>query len=153
VRWRWSPACGSGGTRRLILPALTLAVWVTAAQTRLIRSFLREALAAPHLDALRLRGAAERRLRLFHVARPVLVALAPLLTLELVGLLEGAVVVERVLARPGVRLTFVEALRARDSPAILGFVAVAVVLYAGADALADALARRLDPRSRDAVHG
>ncbi len=153
VQWRWFPAYGAGTVRHLVLPALTLAVWVTAVQTRLIRSFLREALAAPHLDALRLRGMSEGRLLLRHVARPVLVSLAPLLTLELVGLLEGAVVVEVVFARPGMGLTFVEALRARDTPVILGFVAFAVVLYAGANALADALARRLDPRLRPVMDG
>lgn len=152
VRWRWFPAYGAGGLRHLVLPALTLAVWVTAVQTRLIRSFLREALAAPHLDALRLRGLSEGQLLRRHVARPVLVALAPLLMLELVGLLEGAVVVEVVFARPGMGLTFVEALRARDAPVILGFVTIAVLAYATANALADSLSRRLDPRLREAVH-
>lgn len=153
VNWRWFPAYGAGGFRHLVLPALTLAVWVTAVQTRLIRSFLREALAAPHLDALRLRGLSERQILTSHVARPVLVALAPLLTLDLVALLEGAVVVEVVFARPGMGLAFVEALRARDTPVILGFVVIAVVLHAGANALADGLSRRLDPRLREAVRG
>ena len=153
VQLQWLPAYGSGTGRHLVLPALTLAAWVTAVQTRLIRSFLREALAAPHLDALRLRGVPERRILSHHVTRPVFVALAPLLTLELAGLLEGAVVVEVVFARPGLGLTFVEALQARDIPMILGFVAFAVLLYACANALADYLSRRLDPRLREGIHG
>jgi peptide/nickel transport system permease protein len=153
VDWRLLPAYGAGSPSHLVLPAATLAVWVTAAQTRLLRSFLREALAAPHLDALRLRGVGEARLLIVHVAPPVLVAMAPALVLELAGLVEGAVVVEVVFARPGLGLTFVEALRARDIPVILGFVALAVMLYAAANALADALARGLDPRLREAASG
>jgi peptide/nickel transport system permease protein len=152
VQLQWLPAYGAGTPAHLILPAVTLAVWVTASHTRLIRSFLREALAAPHLDALRLRGVSEFRILTRHVARPVAVAMAPLLTLDIVALLEGAVVIEVVFARPGLGLTFIEALRARDMAVILGFVAFSVVLYAAANAMADAMARKLDPRLREASH-
>lgn len=153
AQWRLLPAYGAGGPAHVVLPAATLAVWVTASQTRLVRSFVREALAAPHLDALRLRGVSEARILTRHVARPVAVALAPLLLLDLAALLEGAVVVEVVFARPGLGLTFIEALRARDLPVILGFVAFAVLLYASANAAADALARGLDPRLRGVARG
>lgn len=153
VQLKWLPAYGAGSFAHLVLPAVTLGVWVTATQTRLIRSFLREALAAPHLDALRLRGVPEHRILTRHVARPVLVAMAPLLMLELAALLEGAVVVEVVFARPGLGLTFIEALRARDIPVILGFTALAVLVYASANAMADALSRRIDPRLREATRG
>jgi len=149
VQWQWLPAYGSGSPKHLVLPALTLGLWVTAAQTRLVRSFVRDALAAPHLDALRLRGVSNGRILTHHVARPVLAAMGPLLVLELAGLLEGAVIVEVVFARPGIGLTFIEALRARDIPVILGFVACAVVVYATANALADLLSRQLDPRLRE----
>lgn len=151
VEWRLLPAYGAGTPAHVVLPAATLAVWVTAAHTRLLRSFMREALAAPHLDALRLRGVSEARILTAHVARPVAVAMAPLLMLDLAALLEGAVVVEVVFARPGLGLTFIEALRARDMAVILGFVAFAVVLYAAANAAADALSRGLDPRLREAA--
>lgn len=153
VRWRLFPAYGAGTPAHVVLPAMTLALWVTATLTRMIRSFLREALAAPHLDALRLRGVSEARILTHHVARPVLIALAPLLTLEGVALLEGAVVVEVVFARPGLGLALVEALRARDVPVMLGFVVLAVLVYATAHAIADALSRGLDPRMREAAHG
>lgn len=153
VRWRLFPAYGAGTPAHVVLPAMTLALWVMATLTRMIRSFLREALAAPHLDSLRLRGVSEARILSHHVARPVLIALAPLLTLECVGLLEGAVVVEVVFARPGLGLALVEALRARDVPVMLGFVVLAVLLYATAHAIADALSRGLDPKLREVVRG
>lgn len=152
VQWQILPAYGAGTVAHLVLPAVTLAVWVTASHTRLIRSFMREALAAPHLDALRLRGVSEFRILTRHVARPVAGAMAPLLTLDLVGLLEGAVVIEVVFARPGLGLTFIEALRARDMAVILGFVAFSVLLYAAANAAADVMSRRLGPRLREASH-
>jgi peptide/nickel transport system permease protein len=151
--WRWPPAAyGAGAVRRPVLPPLTLAVGATAARTRLIRSFLPEALAAPHREALRPRGAPERRIQPRHMFGRAPPTIDPLRRTAPVGLPEGAVVVEVVFARPGPGQTFVEALRARDSPAIIGFVAVAVLLCAAANALAGALPRGLDPRLRDAAH-
>lgn len=142
----WLPAYGYGSPAHVILPAVTLAVWVVATKTRLLRSFLRDALAAPYLDALRLRGVGEPEIMVRHVSRHVIVAALPLLCLDLAVLIEGAVLVETVFARPGVGFTLLKALQARDYPVVQCLVVAAAAVYTIANAVADLLSRRLDPR-------
>jgi peptide/nickel transport system permease protein len=142
----WLPAYGHGSFAHLVLPALTLALWVIAARTRLFRTFLREAMSAPYLDALRLRGIGESELLLRHVFRHVIVAALPVLLLDLAILVEGAVIVETVFARPGVGFTLLKALQARDFPVVQCLVVAAAAIYAVCNALADVLAQALDPR-------
>lgn len=151
----WLPAYGGGSLLHAVLPALTLSAWLIASRTRMFRAFLRDALAAPYLDALRVRGVNETTLLLRHVLLHVLVASLPVLCLDLALLLEGAVIVEMVFARPGVGMTLLGALLARDYPVVLCLIAAAALAYATATAVADILTVRLDPRlrqARDADH-
>ncbi len=144
----WLPAYGHGTALNAVLPALTLSTWLIASRTRLFRAFLREGLAAPYLDAMRVRGVGETTLLLRHVLVHVLVAVLPVLCLDLAALLEGAVIVETLFARPGVGMTLLGALLSRDYPVALCLIVAAAFAYAGATALADLLAARLDPRLR-----
>ena len=144
----WLPAYGNESAWHAVLPAVTLSTWIIAARTRVFRSFLREGLAAPYLDALRVRGVGEATLLLRHVLPGVVVAALPVLCLDLAVLLEGAVIVETVFARPGVGTTLLGALLARDFPVALCLVVAAAFAYVAANAAADLLALRLDPRLR-----
>ena len=150
---RWFPAYGAGTFAHLVLPALTLGVWVTASLTRLLRSLLREALAAPHLDALRLRGVGEGEILLRHVAPAALGPFCAMLALEFALLLDGAVIIEATFARPGVGALLVDAVQARDTPVIQAVVLFVAATYVLANAVADAGRRALDPRLREAAHG
>jgi len=147
----WLPAFGNETALHAVLPAVTLGAWLIATRTRLFRALLREGLSAPYLDALRVRGVGEATLLLRHVLPHVLVAALPVLCLDLAVLLEGAVIVETVFARPGVGTTLLGALLARDYPVVLSLVVAAALAYVAANAAADILAERLDPRLRQRV--
>lgn len=144
----WLPAYGNETALHAVLPALTLSSWLIATRTRIFRAFLREGLSAPYLDALRVRGVGEPTLLLRHVLPHVFVSALPILCLDLAVLLEGAVIVETVFARPGVGMTLLGALLARDYPVALCLIVAAAFTYVAANALADILALRLDPRLR-----
>lgn len=148
---RWAPAYGAGSPAHLVLPAITIGVWVTASLTRLLRSLLREALAAPHLDALRLRGVSEAEILARHVAPAALGPFCAMVTLEFALLLDGALIVETVFARNGVGAVLVQAVLSRDTPVIQAVVLFVAATYVVANAAADAGRRALDPRLRD--HG
>ena len=77
-----------------------------------------------------------------------MVASVPVLCLDLAVLLEGAVIVETVSARPGTRVTLLGALQARDYPVVQCLIVAAGIAYKVANLLADALAFKLDPRLR-----
>lgn len=144
------PAYGHGTVAHAILPTLTLSAWLIASKTRLFRNFLREAMSAPYLDAMRVRGIGAPTLLIRHVLHHVLVAALPVICLDFALLLEGAVLVETVFARPGVGMTLLGALQARDYPVVLGIILAAALAFTSANILADSLALRLDPRLRQA---
>jgi peptide/nickel transport system permease protein len=144
----WLPAYGQGTIWHAVLPAVTLSTWLIASKARLFRNFLREALSAPYLDALRIRGVGEGTLLVRHVLRHVIAASVPVLCLDLAIMLEGAVIVETVFARPGVGVTLLSALQARDYPVVQCLIVAAGIAYTVANFLADALAFKFDPRLR-----
>jgi peptide/nickel transport system permease protein len=149
----WLPAYGNETALHAVLPAFTLSTWLIAARTRVFRAFLREGLSAPYLDALRVRGVGETTLLVRHVMPHVLVAALPILSLDLAVLLEGAVIVETVFARPGVGTALLGALLGRDYPVAMCLIVAAAFAYVAANALSDILALRLDPRLRQGKGG
>jgi peptide/nickel transport system permease protein len=149
----WLPAYGNETALHAVLPAFTLSTWLIAARTRVFRAFLREGLSAPYLDALRVRGVGETTLLVRHVMPHVLVAALPILCLDLAVLLEGAVIVETVFARPGVATALLGALLGRDYPVAMCLIVAAAFAYVAANALSDILALRLDPRLRQGKGG
>lgn len=126
---QWLPAYGIGSLSHLILPASTLGLWVLSSQTRMIRSFLLEASAAPFLEALKLRGVGSKELFCRHIVRHAFVPFVTMLGLELAFLLEGAVIVEAVFARGGIGSLLVHSVMGRDFPIIQCIVLFSAVTY------------------------
>ena len=84
-----------------------------------------------------------------HAAR---VAAAPLITLlgyAIAALLSGSVIVETVMAWPGIGQLAVNATRTRDIPVLMGVVMLAAVMMLGGNLLADILHLLADPRLRE----
>jgi len=142
----WLPSFGTGTPAHLILPAATLAVWVTASQTRLFRSFLLEASSSPFLEALRLRGVGEPEIFWRHILRHALVPAITMIGLELASLLEGAVIVEVIFARGGIGSLLVGSVMSRDYPIVLFLVMASAFSYVAINSLIEMLQDWLDPR-------
>lgn len=146
VHLGWLPAMGARTTAHLILPALTLGLGVAASLTRILRSGILEARGQPFLPALRRRGVARRDIERDHVAPHAAIPVVTVLGLELAFLLEGAVMVEVIFARPGLGSFLVKAIEARDFPKVQAVVILAAVLFVTINLLIDLIYRALDPR-------
>ncbi|WP_209017026.1 ABC transporter permease [Roseibium aggregatum] len=142
----WLPSFGTGTPAHLILPAATLAVWITASQTRLFRSFLLEASSSPFLEALRLRGVGEKEIFWRHILRHAMVPAITMIGLDLAYLLEGAVIVEVIFARGGIGSLLVGSVMSRDYPIVLFLVMFSAFSYVAINSLIEALQDCLDPR-------
>jgi len=143
------PVEGGVGVRlwHLALPALTLAIPRAAQIARLTRARLLEELRADYVRTARSKGVAPAGITR-HVARNALPGLLPLLALELGGLLTGTIVVEQVFGLPGLGLTLLGAIGARDYPVVQGVTILAVTIYIAVNWLADLLQLVADPRLR-----
>ncbi|MEM8871413.1 MAG: ABC transporter permease [Pseudomonadota bacterium] len=148
VRLGWLPAMGAQGPTHLILPALTLGLGVAASLTRILRSGLLEAREAPFLPALARRGVPANRIGRDHVAPHAAIPVVTVLGLELAFLLEGAVIVEVIFARPGLGTFLIDAIFARDFPKVQAVVIVTALLFVTVNLLIDLVYRVIDPRTR-----
>ena len=154
VQLRWFPLIGFTADPSLgsylyylFLPALTLAIPRAAQLARLSRALLLDERRADYVRTARSKGV--RSLVLVrHVASNALPGLLPLLALELGGLLTGTIVVEQVFGLPGLGLTILGAISARDYPVVQGITVLAVVIYMGINWLADLGQLLTDPRLR-----
>lgn len=146
VQLSWLPAMGARSTAHMILPALTLGLGVAASLTRIIRSGILDARDQPFLAALRRRGVDERHIERDHIAPHAAIPVVTVFGLELAFLLEGAIVVEVIFARPGLGSFLVKAIGARDFPKVQAVVILAAVMFVVVNLLIDVIYRVLDPR-------
>lgn len=149
VQLGWLPAMGARSAAHIILPALTLGLGVAASFTRILRSGILEARSQAFLPAFRHRGVASRDIERDHVAPHAAIPVITVFGLELAFLLEGAVMVEIIFARPGLGGFLVGAIQARDFPKVQAIVLFTAVLFVLVNLLIDLLYHALDPRIGD----
>ena len=148
VRLGWLPDPGAGvlGLPSLVLPALVLGTALAGKLTRMIRSSLLDVIHAEYVTAARARGLPERRVFVHHILRNSLVPVVTVLGLQLAALLTGAIVTEKVFARPGLGTLLLDAIQARDYPVVQGCVIVVAAIYVGVNWAVDGVYLLLDPR-------
>jgi peptide/nickel transport system permease protein len=147
----WFPVGGIGDSfisdiRALFLPALTLALSLSALLMRNLRAALVEVLQAEFISFARAKGLPRRLLLLRHVLRNALVSTLTLLGIRISGLVGGAVITETVFAIPGVGRLMIDSIFARDYAVVQGTILVIAVLVSLVFLATDALQVMLDPR-------
>ena len=146
VKLAWLPAMGARTPAHMILPAVTLGLGVAASLTRIIRSGVLEARERPFLPAFERRGVVGQALARDHVLPHAAIPVVTVLGLELAFLLEGAVMVEVIFARPGLGSFLVDAIEARDLPKVQAVVILAAVVFVTVNLAIDVVYRLIDPR-------
>ena len=141
------PAAGHGHGEHLFLPALTLALGLAAASSRVARNAASEIVAAPFYAFGRLKGLPEGKLFPRHGLRNASVPVVTYLGVQLVMLIEGVVVVETLFAWPGIGHALVHAIVQRDVPMVQGTALAMGLLFVLMNAVVDIANARLDPRA------
>jgi peptide/nickel transport system permease protein len=131
----------------LVLPAFTLALPRSAQLARLTRALLVEQRRADYVRTAHSKGLPSRGVTR-HITVNTLPGTFPLAALELGGLLTGVIVVEQVFAIPGLGLTLLGAIGARDYAVVQGAAVMAIVVFTLVNWLADLAQALADPRVR-----
>ncbi len=142
------PTGGYDSPASLVLPAITLGTFTTAAIARLLRSSMLDVLRDDHVRTARAKGLMPLTVFLWHVARNALipvVTMAGILAGELLG---GSVVTETVFSWPGVGRLIVQAMETKDFPVVQAGVLVIATTFVVINLLVDLLYGILDPRIR-----
>lgn len=151
ARLHWFPVGGFGNTfgeklYHLFLPALTLALSLSAVLMRNLRNSIIEVLTADYVDFARAKGLRNRLVLFRHVLRNALIPTVALFGLNIGTLLGGAVITETVFAIPGVGRLLIDSIYGRDYPVIQGLTLALALLVSLIFLLTDMAQAALDPR-------
>lgn len=150
VQLRWvTVSGGSTDFKSLVLPAVTLAIAMSAKYTRQVRIAVLEELQQDYVTGARMRALSEKKILWKHVLPNATLPLVTLLGLSLGSLLGGTAVVEIIYNWPGLGSMAVKAISCRDYPLVQGYVLWIALLYMGINLLVDLSYERLDPRLKE----
>ncbi|MBR2182284.1 MAG: ABC transporter permease [Acidaminococcaceae bacterium] len=143
------PVVSSGGDfKSLILPAVTLAVAMTAKYTRQVRTAVLEELHSDYVIGARARGVSESRILWGNVLPNSLLPLITMLGLSIGSLLGGTSVVEIIYSYPGLGNLAVSAIMSADYFLLQGYVLWVSVIYMLINLIVDISYNYVDPRMR-----
>jgi ABC-type dipeptide/oligopeptide/nickel transport system permease component len=132
----------------LVLPVVALALPLTAAVARILKSALKEAMSQDYVLMARARGFGKARIIWREAFRNALVPTVTLSGVQLTFLLGGTVLVERIFGYPGIGNMAIGAVIDRDLPLIQGVVLTFAVLFIAINLLVDMTYALLNPRLR-----
>ena len=140
------PALWWASLRQLILPVLTMAVFVLAPIARMTRGSMLQVLSADFVRTARASGLSAPTVLVRYALRNALLPVVTTLGMVFGFMLGSSVVVEKVFGWPGVGSYAIDALTASDYAPVQGFVLAMGVLFVLLNLLVDLLYVVIDPR-------
>jgi len=144
----WLPSSGSGTPLHVIMPAFALGWYFAAAHMRLTRSSMLEVLGSEYVKLARLKGLPQSWVIGKHAFKNALIPVMTLAGINLVLMINVAVVVETVFAWPGVGRLLYEGINFRDFPVVQGVVIMGGTMIVLVNLLVDVVYGVIDPRIR-----
>ncbi len=148
VYLRWLPSSGAGTPLHLIMPAFALGWYFAAAHMRLTRSSMLDVLGSEYIKLARLKGLPEALVIAKHAFKNALIPVITLAGINLVIMINVAVVVETVFAWPGIGRLLYEGITFRDFPVVQGVVLLGGAMIIVVNLAIDILYAVIDPRIR-----
>jgi ABC-type dipeptide/oligopeptide/nickel transport system permease component len=141
----WVPVLGSG-LDALVLPSITLGLFIAGGLARLVRNSIIEVMAQDYIRTAYAKGLTAVRVITRHAMRNVVIPPLTLLGIQFALLIGGAVVTETVFARPGIGRLLVQAVLEKDFPVVQGVVVLTTAAYVLINLLIDIAYGIIDPR-------
>ncbi|MCD2491837.1 ABC transporter permease [Lacrimispora sp. NSJ-141] len=148
VKLGWFPVIAPKGIRGIIMPALVLALTLSAWYIRQVRTIVLDELSKEYIAGSRARGVPEREILFSHVLRNAMLPITTLVGVSLAGMLGGTTIVENVFSWPGLGQLAMEAITARDYPVIQGYVVWMALIFLLVNFLVDLSYGWIDPKVR-----
>jgi peptide/nickel transport system permease protein len=144
----WLPSSGAGSILHVLMPAFALGWYFAAAHMRLTRSSMLEVLGSEYVKLARLKGLPEALVIGKHAFKNALIPVLTLAGINLVLMINVAVVVETVFAWPGVGRLLYEGIAFRDFPVVQASVVLGGSMIVVVNVVVDILYAVIDPRIR-----
>jgi peptide/nickel transport system permease protein len=134
--------------RFLFLPAFTLSIATSVVLANFLRFSIEEVMRSEFITAAIARGLPYHRVVLRHALKNAMIPVITIITLQLGGMLGGAVITESLFSVPGLGRLIVDAISGRDYPLIQASLLLVVLIFVGLNFVTDLFYGWLDPRIR-----
>ena len=153
----WLPASGytplaedpARNLTQVIMPAITLAVYLIATFTRFMRSDMTEVVNEDYIRTAVAKGLSKGRIVIGHALRNALIPLLTVIGVEVGSLFGGVAVIEQVFGWSGVGWLTLQAVYNRDYPVVQGAILMVAVVYTLINFFVDVGYAFLNPRIRE----
>lgn len=132
--------------RLIILPSITLGLWIGAVTSRMTRSTMLEVLSEDYIRTAAAKGLTQKLILYRHALRNAMIPVVTTVGLQVGSLLGGAVLTEEVFTWPGIGSALVSAVSRRDYPVIQAAVVIVVCAFIFTNLMVDIIISYLDPR-------
>ena len=132
--------------KQLILPVVTMALFVLAPIARMTRASMLQVLSSDFVRTARASGLSTTTVRVRYALRNALLPVVTTLGMVFGFMLGSSVIIEKVFGWPGVGSYAIDALTASDYAPVQGFVLAMGVLFVLLNLLVDVLYTLIDPR-------
>ncbi|MEU1946299.1 ABC transporter permease [Stenotrophomonas sp. NPDC087984] len=150
VTWGWARPSVSpeAPPAELLLPGVVLGLVSLAYTTRLTRTSIVENARADYVRTAVAKGLPRHRIVTRHLLRNSLIPVVTFIGTDIGALMGGAIVTERIFNIHGVGYQLYQGILRQNSPTVVGFVTILVIVFLLANLLVDLLYAVLDPRIR-----
>jgi peptide/nickel transport system permease protein len=140
------PALAWAALKQLVLPVVTMALFVLAPIARMTRASMLAVLSSDFVRTARASGLSQGTVLVTYALRNALLPVVTTLGMVFGFMLGSSVIVEKVFAWPGVGSYAIDALTASDYAPVQGFVLAMGILFVLLNLLVDVLYVLIDPR-------
>lgn len=148
VNLKWLPSSGLDSAKSYILPAVALGFASAAMIMRMTRSSMLDVIRQDYIRTARAKGQKEIVVVMKHALKNALIPILTVVGLQFGGLLGGSVAIESIFSIPGIGKFSVEAIKARNMPAVQGSVLMVAIAFSVINLVIDLLYSFVDPRIR-----
>ena len=145
------PVIATRNWKGILMPALVLALTLSAWYIRQVRAIVLKELSKGYIDGLKSRGISRRKILFGHVLKNSMLPLVTLFGISIGNMMGGTTIVESIFFWPGVGKMAVDAINYRDYPVIQGYVVWMALIFLVINFAVDASYQFLDPRVRKGV--
>ncbi len=145
------PATGIDTWKGYILPMLCIGLSSIANYTRITRSSMLEVLGEDYIRTARSKGQKESKITTGHALRNAMIPVAQSVGTHIGNAIGGGMVLETVFGVPGVGKYIVDAISARNYPAVLGGALIIAILLTLINLIVDISFVLIDPRLKTTI--
>ena len=149
VRLKWLPTVSSGHANGIWMPAITLAICLSAGYTRQVRTAIITELGEDYIRMKRARGIRERTLLYRDALKSAMPSILTVAGINVGRLLGGTAIIEVVCTYQGLGRLAINSITNRDYPLMQGYILLMAVIYVVVNLIVDLLHAAADQRVRN----